>query len=136
MGLFAATAGAQDNRPNFSGSWQLNSAKSEVHSGKPAAIKLTIEQKGSTIHVVRTLKATDGKETSIEFNCTTDGKDCDAKGAKVSLWYDGSSLVEMDIGETVTKSKMTLSGDGKTLSYEITFISPQADADNLELDKI
>jgi len=137
IGFLALTAAAQNSKPNFSGNWQLNSGKSELHSGKTASEKLTIEQKGSSIHVVRTAKASDGKETVTEFNCTTDGKDCDAKGTKVSLWYDGQDLVEMDIGsDVVTKTRMSLAPDGKSMNCETSFISPQADGDKMYLEKL
>ena len=137
IGLFAIAAIAQDSKPNFSGNWQLNSGKSELHSGKTASETLKIEQKGASIHVVRTTKASDGKETVTEFNCTTDGKDCDAKGAKVSLWYDGKDLVEMDIGsEVVTRTRMSLAPDGKSINCETSFISPQSDGDKIYLEKL
>ena len=136
LGLFAALANAQQSKPNLSGKWQLNSSKSEVHSGKTSTINLIVEQNGASIHVVRTSNASDGKQTVTDFNCTTDGKDCDAKGTKVSLWYDGASLVEMDItAGVVTKNNMTLAPDGKSISITVTYISPQADADKLVLDK-
>lgn len=131
-----AWSNGQDSKPDFSGNWQLNSGKSELHSGKTASEKLVIQQKGSTIHVIRTVKTAEGKETITEFNCTTDGKDCDAKGTKISLWYDGKDLVEMDIGETVTKMHMTLAPDGKSIECDLSFISPQSDGDKLVLEKL
>lgn len=137
VGILAFTAAAQDSKPNFSGNWQLNSGKSELHSGKTSSETLKIEQKGSSIHVIRTAKASDGKETITEFNCTTDGKDCDAKGIKVSLWYDGKDLVEMEVGsEVVTKTRMSLAPDGKSINSETSFISPQSDADKMYLEKL
>jgi len=136
LGLFAALSNAQQNKPNLSGKWQLNTGKSELHSGIPYAVNLAIDQKGSAIHVVRTARTSAGKDTVTEFNCTTDGKDCDVKGAKISLWYDGASLVEMDIaGESVTKSSMTLSDDGKTISIDVNHISPSGDREKLVLEK-
>src|ERR1700689_885052 len=87
-----ATARGQQSKPNFSGKWQMNGEKSQIHSGKATALTLAIEQKGASIHVVRTAKSADGKDSVVEFTCTTDGKDCEAGGVKVSLWYDGLSL--------------------------------------------
>jgi len=137
VGLFAFTAAAQNTKPNFSGNWQLNSGKSELHSGKTTGEKLTIQQKGASIHVVRTATTSDGKQIVTEFNCTTDGKDCDAKGTKISLWYDGQDLIEMDIGsDVVTKTRMSLSSDGKSINCETSFISPQSDGDKMYLEKL
>jgi hypothetical protein len=134
--LFAALADAQQNKPNLSGKWQLNSSKSELHTGKSSGINLIIEQSGASIHVVRTTNTSDGKQAVMDFHCTTNGKDCDTKGTKVSLWYDGTSLVEMDItAEVIIKNNMTLAPDGKSISITVTYISPEADADKLVLDK-
>jgi hypothetical protein len=136
LGLFAALSNAQQNKPNLSGKWQLNTRKSEVHSRIPYAVNLAMDQKGSAIHLVRTARTNAGRDTVTEFNCTTDGKDCDVKGVKISLWYDGASLVEMDIAvQSVTKSSMTLSDDGKTISIDVNYISPPGDREKLVLEK-
>jgi len=135
-GLCAMPVIAQEARPNLSGKWQFNAGKSELHSGKTNAISLAIESKGSTIHVTKTVTA-NGKDSVVEYNCSTDGADCDAKGAKVSLWFDGASLVEMDVaGDAITKSSMKLAPGGKAISVTVSYISPKADSDTLVLDKM
>ena len=134
---YLTLARGQDTKPNLSGNWQLNTAKSELRSGKAAAIGLAIEQKGSSIHVIKTAKATDGKEMKTEFRCTTDGKECLVDGTKISLWYDGAVLVELDVGsEVVSKSSMKLGTDGKSMSVDVVYIVPQGDGDKLVLEKI
>jgi hypothetical protein len=137
FGLLAATASGQQSKPNFSGRWQANGEKCQLHSGKASAVTITIEQKAASIHVLKTMKTGDGKESITEFTCTTDGKDCAAKGVKVSFWYDGASLVEMDIGDDlVVKTSMTLDESGKTISANVTYISPQVEPDKLVLEKM
>ena len=137
FGLLAAAATAQQSKPNFSGKWELNAGKSELHGGKASAVNIAIEQKGASIHVLKTMKAANGKESVTEFTCTTDGKDCDAKVYKVSLWYDGAALVEMDVSDDlVSKSSMTLGEDAKTISVTVTYIAPQGEAEKLVLDKM
>lgn len=137
FGLLAATLCGQQSKPNFSGKWQANTEKSELHSGKASAVNLTIDQKGPSIHLVKTVRSTAGKDSVIDVNCTTDGKDCETKGIKVSLWYDGPCLVEMDVSDDlVTKTSMTLNESSKTINADITYISPQAQADKLVLDKM
>jgi len=135
-GLLTTFVMAQESKPNFSGKWQVNAEKSQVPAGKITTFSVTIEQKGPSIHVIRTTK-TNGKDSVVEFTCTTDGKDCDAKGVKVSLWYDGASLVEMDIGDNlVAKTIMTLGEGAKTISATVTSISPQAEPEKFVLDKM
>ena len=137
LGLLAVTATGQQSKPNFSGKWQANGQKSQLHSGKASAANLTIEQKDASIHVVKTMKAVDGKESTLEFTCTTDGKDCDAEGVKISLWYDGTTLIEMDIGDDlVVKTSIALGENAKTITATITYISPQAEPDKLILEKM
>src|SRR5258708_28702041 len=92
LGLLAATATAQQSKPNFSGKWQLNNEKSQLAAGKASAVNLTIEQKAPSIHILKTVKSANGNESVTEFTCTTDCKDCDAKCVKVSLWHDRPSL--------------------------------------------
>ena len=72
-----------------------------------------------------------------QVTCTTDGKACDAKGVKVSLWYNGNSLVEMDIGDDLAATTtMTLGDNAKTISAAVTYISPQSEPDKLILEKM
>lgn len=135
--LLAAALNGQQSKPDFSGKWQANSEKSELHSGKASAVSLVIEQKNPSIHVLKTIRAANGKESIIDITCTTDGKDCDAKGVKVSLWFDGASLVEMDVSDdTVVKTSMTLDNNAHTISAKITYISPQGEADKIVLEKM
>src|SRR5262249_26030521 len=68
----------------------------------------------------------DGKEVKTDFDCTTDGKECefklDGQAAKISFWFNGTVLVEMESRgsnrETIVEKKMRLSGDGKSMSVE------------------
>jgi hypothetical protein len=135
LGFFAAQLSGQ-SKPNLTGKWQVNPTKSEIHSTQPSAASLTIEQKGPSIHVVKTMKS-GSKENVVEFNCTTDGKECTAGPNKISLWYDGKSLVEMDVaGENASKSTMTMDDGGKSLSIVVVYYSPQSEGDKLVLEKM
>ena len=131
--LFAALANGQD-KPNFSGTWQLDPAKCELHTVKLADANWAIEETDNSIHVTEN---EGGK--AIEMKCSTDGKDCEVHGdkAKASFWYNGPMLVEMETkGDHVTRYRLTLSHDGKTLKVETTYIVPQGDAnDVLVFDK-
>ena len=136
FGLLAATAIGQQNKPNFSGKWQANTEKCQLHSGNTSIVSLTIEQKGPSIHVVKGLEIA-GKKSVVEFTCTTDGKDCDANGTKVSLWYSGASLVEMEVSDAaVTSISLTLAGDAKSIDATVKYISPKTDDDTMVFDKL
>ena len=120
--LMAALAYGQD-KPNFSGTWQLDAAKCELHNLKLGDATWAIEEAENSIHLVEN----EGKNKT-ELKCTTDGKDCSVSGekAKASFWYNGSMLVEMETkGDRVTRYRLKLSDDGKTLRVETTSIVPQ-----------
>jgi hypothetical protein len=127
--LGCLAAAAQDSKPNFSGSWQLKEP-----SKTATAMTMVIDQNGNSIHVVKKVTGADGKESKLEFNCKTDGKECEAAGAKISLWFDGQALVEMDAGDAV--SKITMKLDGGALKVDVTHIFPDAEAETFVLAKI
>lgn len=133
--LLAVSASAQD-KPNFTGTWQIVEAKSSMKSGQPCPVKITIDQKaGSSIHLTRVVKEGD-KEVATEFTCSMDGKDCEVAGTKVSLWFSGPSLVEMDMGKDVTtKTTMKLEADHKSITLDVSHVSPSAEDDELVFAK-
>lgn len=121
---------AQDH-PNFSGDWKLDTAKSQGSDIK--ATELTIHQDGDSITVTG---QKDGK--SLEFKCATNGQNCKRKGesGQVSMYYNGPVLVELDMnGDHVTKKRLRLADDGKTIEMEVTPISPPGASEKLVFAK-
>jgi len=119
---------ADDAKPNLSGNWHLKEPTKTA-----SAMTMVIEQKGASVHITKTLTSADGKEQKLEFQCATDGKECEAKGAKISLWFDGSALVEMDAGEAI--SKVTMKMDGDLLKVELSHIFPDGAPETFVLAK-
>jgi hypothetical protein len=117
---------AGQDRPNLSGTWQFDSSKSELHTVKIAGETWVINEDDSSIQIT---ESEDGTSKTIEMKCTTDGKECKIAGNKAtaSFWYNGPTLVEMESrGDRVTRYRMKLSDDGKTLSVDTTSIVPQS----------
>jgi len=126
--LLATLANGQD-RPNFSGTWQLDPAKCELHTARISDANWAIEESDNSIHLTENEAG-----RAVEMKCSTDGKDCDIHGdkAKASFWYNGPMLVEMETkGDHVTRYRLTLSQDGKTLKVETTYIVPRGDANDV-----
>jgi len=125
FGLLIIPAIGQD-RPNLSGSWQLDSSKSEFHNGRIDSETWVIKEDGNSIDITET-----EKNKTSEIKCSVDGKDCKISGdskATTSFWYNGPMLVEFETrGDHVTRYRMTLSDDGKTLKVEATSIVPKGD---------
>ena len=124
---FLALPGAAQDHPNLAGTWQFDTSKSEQHSAKIASATWVIEEGDNTIHIIET-EAGNTKKT--ELKCSTDGKDCTIAGekAKASFWYNGPMLVEMETrGDHVSRYRMKLSDDAKTLRVELNSIVPRDD---------
>jgi hypothetical protein len=125
--LFASPASGQDQeRPSFSGTWQFDASKSEVHSSKISTATWVIEEGDNSIHMSQT---ENGKSKKIELQCTTDGKECKFPGdRRDSFWFSGGMLVDMETkNDHVIRYRMKISDDGKTLTVEVTPIVPQSD---------
>ena len=118
--------GQDDDRPNLTGTWQLDASKSDLKLSKITSATWVIEETDTSIHITST---ENGKGKKSELQCTTDGKECKSPGdRRTSFWYNGSMLVEMETrNDHVTRYRMKLSGDGKTLTVEVAQIVPQND---------
>jgi hypothetical protein len=126
LAIFALSAMAQD-RPLMTGTWQLDAAKSDLKTIKPSAATWVIDEGDNSIHIV---ESETGKSKKLDLQCTTDGKECQVAGdkARASFWYNGPMLVEMETrGDRVTRFRLKVSEDAKTLTVEMTHIVPQMD---------
>jgi hypothetical protein len=126
VSLAVPSAGQEQERPSFSGTWTFDASKSEVHSSKISSATWVIEEGDNSIHISQT---ENGKAKKTELQCTTDGKECKFPGdRRDSFWFNGSMLVDMETkSEHVTRFRMKISDDGKTLTVEVTPIVPQSD---------
>jgi hypothetical protein len=127
------------DKPNFSGDWKLNAAKSDfgpipapatytrkVTHAEPSLI-IEDTQTGTPLgdqHDTRTY-TTDGKEISYQAN------GADVKGA---LTWDGDALqinskASIQGTDIVIKDRITLGDDGKTLTDTAHVSTPQGDLD-------
>jgi len=131
-GVAGCMAWAQDAKPNLSGTWQLDSAKSEMSSSKSSVLTWLIQEKAGSIEMKQVEKDGSGHERQAAFTCGTAGKECAVKEldgpVKASFWYNGPMLVEMRThNDHVSKYRMKLGDDGKTLNVEMMSIAPPSD---------
>ncbi len=132
---------AQAASPNFSGTWQLDAAKSEA--GEVQAITLTIQNPSGKISFERVVRDKDGKEVKSQFSCDIGGNQCDfdenGHKAKVSLWFNGPVLQILKTDgpkeDAVTQWSLQLSPDGHTLSVELDHIDPAEKKQTFVFDK-
>jgi hypothetical protein len=132
MIAFVAGTAKADDRPDFSGSWKLNTSASQIKDSRltEECAKLTITQKESSI----ALADSDGHPVE----CSISGKECETKAAKVSFWFNGPKLVEMEYkghAGHARKRRLSLASDGKSLQMEVIPITPAGEASLLAFDK-
>jgi hypothetical protein len=139
--LCAARAAAQ-SKPDFTGSWKWNQAKSQVGQGFHPITSIKFEQKGETFAEELSVEAPGGAKT-VSLKYALDGKETPGKvlGKSMTLTAkrDGDALLISwrDVVEdyTVTR-RLTLSADGKTLEMTIREISPERQReDRVVLDR-
>jgi hypothetical protein len=145
LGLGLGTALAA--RPDFSGEWKLNTAKSEFGPA-PAPTSRTdkIVHKDPNLKVTR-IQSTNGGQGTSELTCTTDGKVCDVAitGAAMKLsgafqWVDNALTFDAkgtyNGGDLTIHEKWDLSPDGKTITIQRHLAVAEGEADQtLVLDK-
>ena len=138
VAALASFAWAAD-KPNFSGDWKLNPAKSTmgpVPAPTTYVRKVTHAEPSITIEDTQTGTALGDQHDSRTY--TTDGKEISyqANGAdiKSAATWDGNSLqidskASVQGMDLVIKDKITMGDDGKTLSDTVHITLPQGDLD-------
>ena len=129
----ATTAVAQAKAPDFSGTWEMNVAKSELGpmAGAVTKVNFTVEQTPTTLKFTQNISTVQGDRTqSQEF--TLDGKEVTetaptgqtvVRSAKV----DGDALLlvgKVQGTEQGQTSRWTLGPDGKTMTVDQNISSP------------
>jgi len=138
--LLAASATAQDAKPDFSGKWSLDIAKSDFGAAPPPeSIVHVIEHKEPSLKVSSTQTGPQGTVTNTR-NLTTDGKEnantMRAMGTEQAI----KSTTKWDASKLVTALKVDfqgmtadildsweLSADGKVLTISRQFKTTQGD---------
>ena len=138
------SAFAEPPKPNFSGTWELDTKKSEGVPGDMRQV-LAVRQEGDRLDVEIKVSGNQGDRTSTdsyvvsgqetEFTPTIIGGDGTAKGKRVATWSaDGSGFdttehatVKTNEGTDEIKGKRTwrISADGKTLTIEMDLAGAQ-----------
>jgi len=118
-------------RAKLIGSWQPQDP------GAKESGAWTFEQKGNDrIRVSYTVK----DQKVFEFECNTTGMDCEVKdsgkSAKVSMWYIGSKLVELETkGSEVVKRRFGV-GDGDSLEVETIPVQPNGQTEKVQFRRV
>lgn len=135
--VFALTACAAFAKPNLSGDWKLNPAKSDF-GPMPAPEKMTrkIGHKDPVLKSIQVQSGQQGEVTS-ELTYTTDGKESVNKTARgevkgTAKWENDSIVIDskreiQGVGEITQHEVWSLSADGKTLTVVNKLNTPQGE---------
>jgi len=144
LGMPPALAGSV---PNFSGTWQIDKSRSEVHSERSFAslvtqgqLSMVIDHRDPQLRIEQhaSLLVTERTVVAVHF---TDGRESSNRGARgeaitsKSHWDNGALVTDLRIvrvqgGRSQVISRrdvMSLSEDGKSLSIETTRREPGQD---------
>jgi len=131
--LFGAGLLADENmdRMKLLGSWEMTAH----NDGETTSWMFTA--KGDTFEV----KEQEGKETIAAFECSIKGKPCEVKvnGKKtsVSLWYNGSYLVEMESqGSDVLKRRFRIGSDPDSMEVETIPVVPAGKNETFQYKRV
>lgn len=145
MALFGLAAMSAYAKPNFSGDWKLNTAKSDFGQfPAPSGMTQKVAHTEPSVKLA-TKMSTDNGDFDFESNYSSDGKETsNAFGPNemksVAKW-DGDALAIETKGDfggnaIVIKDKWELSTDGKTLTIVRHFSSSQGEmTQKMVLDK-
>jgi hypothetical protein len=137
LGLFVEA----QSKPNVSGTWKMNAAKSKFERGGPKAITIKLDHQDSTLREVVTITNDQGEQT-LNFTYTLDGKESsqqlEGQQIKATAKWEGEFLIiefKDDRGFNFLR-KITVSGDGKTMTIDVKQSDPNgASNDTVILEK-
>jgi hypothetical protein len=135
VAALAGTAAAAD-KPNFSGEWKMNAAKTNFGPlPPPTSIVRKVTHAEPSLVIVEEQQGDLGTQNTTR-KYTTDGKDTsfEANGAEVkgSAVWDGNVIVVTSSVDAVGLKfidRMNLSEDGRTLTSVVHIASPQGELD-------
>ena len=121
--LVVASAWAQGAKPNFSGTWQLDTAKSEFGPMPPPTTMVTIVDHKDPKVVIKSTQKSDQGDVVNERTITTDGKP-NINKLKTNMGdQDVTSTTNWSGSQLVTEFKMEINGTG--LEFRDTYsLSP------------
>lgn len=136
--IAAGTASQAQAKPNFSGEWKIDAAKSSFgQMPAPTTFVRKVDHKDPKLTVTTTQAGEMGEYTSTS-NYVTDGSETtnEIRGtqAKSTAVWDGDALtitlkLEFNGNPVVVSETWTLSEDGKVLTSKLHFSSPQGEGD-------
>jgi hypothetical protein len=132
--LLIASAFADDSggRAKVNGEWQL-----QTGAGKDAGETWILAGREDALHITQLQNG----QKLAEFDCNTKGRECEAKDAgrhaKVSFWFNGPKLVELETrGSEVVKRRFSVGDKGDVMEVEVIPIVPAGKPEVLQFKRM
>ena len=124
MFCFVAFAADEADRAKLLGIWQSPDSKDAW----------LIEGKGASLHIT----LSQGPQKVIEFQCNTEGKECEGKDsghkATATLYYNGGKLIQIETkGEAVVKRRFGVADE--VLEVETMPLAPAGQAEKVKFTR-
>ncbi len=129
---------ANGPRPNLSGTWKLNVAKSDFGPFPAPVSRIDNVEENAPVITVKTVQEDERGKHDLNLKFTTDGKEAVnsimGREVKGTATWEGNNLVVlsklvMDQGEVTIKSVYGLTPDGKTMNVNSHIESPMGEVD-------
>ena len=140
--LMSLTIGLQGKlvKPNFTGTWKFNAAKSKLQIAAPDSTVFVVEHREPRFHLTRT-HVFNGQSDTWEIELTTDGKEVvreePTRTLRCRMYWEGDALVFLvrirkHDGEKVTdRVRYVLAADGKSIAAYESYRGRTQRADNV-----
>ncbi len=131
--LFGVACFADDTeRAKLMGTWEIQNG---TYQG--SKVIWLIESKGEALHVTHL----QGDRKIVDFECSIDGRECATKesghSARVSLWFNGSKLVELETkGSDVVKHRFGIYGGGDEMDLEVIPVASESKAETVHFKRV
>ncbi len=123
------------SKPNVTGTWKMNLAKSKFAEGGPEKITIKFDQKDASLQEWLTIGGAQGERT-LELTYKTDGSQnaaqVDGRDIKTMAKWEGDSLliVLTEVSGGTFSRKFTIADGGKTMTIAVRQSGPNGDKDD------
>ena len=133
--LVVAMAGVAQSKPNVTGTWKMNLAKSKFAAGGPETLTIKFEQKDASLQEWLTIGRPQGERT-MELSYKTDGSQntaqVEGQDIKTMAKWEGDALliVLTDPNGGTFSRRFTIVDGGKAMTIAVRQTSPNGDKDD------
>lgn len=137
MALVVALTLPAADKPDFSGSWKLNAARSDFGPMPPPdKWDMVVEHKDPNLKIKTTMANAQMGERNDEAEYVTDGRETPVKETTAKVTWEGALIVfktsrtvnmQGEKVEIKSEEKWSLSEDGKTLTVDAKLSAPMGE---------